>query len=58
MFVCLSPTAVEGIKAINKKEKEKKHVSFNIIMFIDAFVILDLMCRGPIIDLRRGGKSV
>lgn len=67
MFVCLSRTAVEGINAINKKEreerenykkKEKQDVSFNIYMFIETFVILDLMCPSPIIDLPRGGKSV
>lgn len=47
---------LRGKNAINKKEKGVP--TFNIIMFIDAFVILDLMCRSPIIDIRRGGKSV
>lgn len=57
--VCLSRTAVEGKNAINKKKKgEKRNKSTYNIMFIDAFVILDLMCRSPIIDFLRGGKSV
>lgn len=58
--VCLSRTAVEGKNEIKNKIKKETRVltTYNIIMFIDAFVILDLMCRSPIIDFRRGGKSV
>lgn len=49
---------LRGKNVINKKRKKKEPLNVILLCLSMQFVILDLMCRSPIIDTRRGGKSV